>query len=106
MSDRSEKAEVRNPLLTLPAAQGLRALPPMSRLALALLLCELSIDARERAQRSWRQNKAPMAAYWKSVSVYAGHLHRVVRPTRTEIAGQDIAECPRPAAAIPEEIVR
>lgn len=27
-----------------------------------------------------------MAVYWKVVSVYAGHLHRVVRPTKAEMA--------------------
>lgn len=86
MSDRqrSSQAEVRNPLLALPAAQHIKALPPEAQLALAALLRELSLDARERAEKSWRQNKAPMAAYWKAVSVYAGHLHRVARPRAAE----------------------
>ena len=83
--ERSSLAEVRNPLLRLRAAKQLRALPPQARHALALLLLDLSRDARERAQQSWDRNKAPMAAYWKSVSVYAGHLHRVVRPSRAEM---------------------
>jgi hypothetical protein len=83
---RSSRAEVRNPLLNLQAAKQIRALPPPARQELAALLHELSVDARERAQRSWRQNKAPMALYWKTVSVYAGHLHRAVRPTRAETA--------------------
>ncbi|MBY5827407.1 hypothetical protein [Rhizobium leguminosarum] len=86
MSDRhrSSQAEVRNPLLALPAAQHINALPREARQALSSLLRELSLDARERAEKSWRQNKAPMAAYWKAVSVYAGHLHRVARPRAGE----------------------
>lgn len=79
--DRSSAAEIRNPLLRLPAAQRLRALPPESRQVLADLLVELAHDARQRAEQSWARNKAPMAVYWKAVSVYAGHLHRVLRPT-------------------------
>jgi hypothetical protein len=80
VSDRSSKAEIRNLLLTLPAAQEILALPAESRQALAALLSDLASDARFRAERSWRQSKAPMAAYWKSVSVYAGHRNRLVRP--------------------------
>ena len=83
MSDRSSSAKVRNPLLRLPSAQRIHALPPEARRALAALLLELSRDAREQAERSWRQHKAPMAAYWKAVSVYAGHLHRMTRPMKT-----------------------
>lgn len=90
MADRSSQREVRNPLLSLPAAQRLRSLSPESRQALSDLLHELSLDARGRAQRSWHQNKAPMAAYWKAVSVYAGHLHRVIRPTKAERAGMNL----------------
>lgn len=82
MYDRSSSADVRNPLLALPSAQAIIDLPPESRQALACLLRDLARDARERAEHSWRQNKAPMAVYWKAVSVYAGHLCRVSRPLR------------------------
>lgn len=54
-------------------------MPPEIRQELAALLHELSLDARDRAELSWRRNKAPMATYWKAVSVYAGHLRRVLR---------------------------
>lgn len=80
MSNRSSRAEVKNPLLKLGSAEQIRNLPPETRLALAVLLRDLSRDARQRADRSWRQNKAPMAVYWKAVSVYAGHLGRVLLP--------------------------
>lgn len=77
---RASTPAVRNPLLRLPAAQRLAALPPELRLVLADLLHELALDARERAEQSWRRRKAPMAAYWMAVGVYAGHLRRIVRP--------------------------
>jgi hypothetical protein len=32
----------------------------------------------ERAETSWRQRKAPMAAYWKACAVYCGHIRRVI----------------------------
>lgn len=71
-SIRTARADVRNPQLGLRAAEQIRTLPPEARCALAALLHDLSLDSRERAERSWRQNKAPRAAYWKAVSVYAG----------------------------------
>jgi hypothetical protein len=89
--DRSRRAETRNPLINLDAARRIQALPPETRQVLACLLRELSRDARARAERSWRQHKAPMAAYWKAVSVYAGHLNRLVRPTRAEREGRTMA---------------
>lgn len=36
-------------------------------------------DAQERAEKCWKKHKAPMAAYWKAVSVYAGHTARLCR---------------------------
>ena len=77
--DRSTRPEVRNPVLGLKAMTKLQALPAPARAALAELMLEIREDARERAQRSWRLNKAPMAAYWKSVSVYALHIYRALR---------------------------
>ena len=68
-----------NPLEGLPAVERLRALPPESQAALRELLRDLSADARARAEHSWRRHKAPMAAYWKAVAVYAGHTSRLLR---------------------------
>ena len=76
---RAARAEVRNPLLALPAAQRLKALPPEAQAALREILREISTDARGRAELCWRKHKAPMAAYWKAVAVYAGHASRLVR---------------------------
>ncbi len=72
-------AAVRNPLLALQSAERLVGLPDESRQALRALLLDLSADANERAQHCWRKSKAPMAAYWKAVSVYARHAARLAR---------------------------
>lgn len=76
---RDDRREVRNPVLGLPAARSILALPAETRHALAALLMDLKRDAAERAAKSWRTHKAPMAVYWKAVSVYAGHLARVLK---------------------------
>lgn len=76
---RSARRDVRNPLLALPAARTLTALPASQRAALAAVLQELAADAGRRAQDSWRRHKAPMAVYWKACSVYARHIARVLR---------------------------
>ncbi|HEV2747515.1 MAG TPA: hypothetical protein VGW34_09490 [Allosphingosinicella sp.] len=76
---RSERREVRNPILALPAAQAMQGLDPSTRLLLARLLRDLQADAQARAQMCWRKHKAPMACYWKAVAVYTGHLAKVLR---------------------------
>lgn len=76
--DRAALAIVRNPVLALPAARGILAAPPEARGLLAALLRDLAADCRERAAKSWRTHKAPMALYWKCCAVYAGHLARAI----------------------------
>lgn len=76
--DRSARAEVRNPLLLLPAIERIKRLPPPMVAALRQLLIELRADSLARAEKSWRGHKAPMALYWKAVGVYAGHLARAL----------------------------
>lgn len=75
---RSNKAEVRNPVLLLPGLARLRALPEPVREALRGILIDLAADASERAATCWRKHKAPMAAYWKAVAVYARHIARAL----------------------------
>jgi len=77
--DRSARREVRNPVLALPAAQRLLALPESHRTDLADLFGEIAADARARADKAWKTHKAPMALYWKCVAVYAGHIRRLLR---------------------------
>lgn len=78
MAERSNRMEVRNPVLALPATAGLQTLPREAREALRAVLNEIADDAAERAQTCWKRHKAPMAAYWKAVSVYARHTARAI----------------------------
>lgn len=79
LPSRSNKREVRNPVLALRTATRLQQMDPDTKKVLALLFKDLALDARERAAECWRKHKAPMAAYWKAVSVYAGHIAKVLR---------------------------
>lgn len=79
MVDRSNRREVRNPVLALPSVKRLNELTPENRQIVAEILAELVTDARSRAQESWRKNKGPMAAYWKAVGAYAEHFRRVFK---------------------------
>lgn len=74
---RSNRREVRNPVLSLPAFREL-ASSRETRAFLRPLLLDLRRDAAERANKCWKTHKAPMAAYWKAVSVYAGHIARAL----------------------------
>lgn len=67
-----------NPLLKLPAARKIAALPPSpEKLLLVQLLRELRDDANELAEKSWAARKAPMAAYWRACATYCTHFSRV-----------------------------
>lgn len=77
--NRSLRPDVRNPLVNMPAARLIQALPKDARDAVRQLMREISVDANGRAQKCWAKSKAPMAAYWKAVSVYALHASRIAR---------------------------
>lgn len=68
-----------NPLLRLPAAQGLQALGGPERVALARLLMDLRAQANDEAENAWRRRKGPMACYWRAVATYARHIAHVLR---------------------------
>lgn len=80
--NRSARADVRNPILSLPAIAALRDLEPAAQEALRLVLLDLQLDARQRAEKSWRTHKPPLAAYWSAVGVYAGHIARCLNRPR------------------------
>jgi hypothetical protein len=63
-----------NPLMRLPAAKKLMALPPDQRVLIEQLLRELRTDADREAENAWKRRKGPMAAYWRAVSTYARHI--------------------------------
>jgi histone deacetylase complex regulatory component SIN3 len=79
---RSQRREVRNPILNLPAAQELAMLlrehPDLSETFQRLLL-QLSVQADQQAEHSWGSRKPPLAAYWRSLAVYARHIVRAIR---------------------------
>jgi hypothetical protein len=77
---RSSRREVRNPLLALPAAKAIAALPLEQRQLLGQLLRELNVDCEAKAQKAWTTKKGPMAAYWKACAVYAKHAGRLCGP--------------------------
>lgn len=76
---RSSRIDVRNPVMGLPSAALLADLDEPARAALIAILKDIHRDSRVRADKCWATHKAPMAAYWKAVSVYAGHIARAVR---------------------------
>jgi hypothetical protein len=67
---------VHNPLLGLPATQELLdylQTVPGVQARLTTMLIQLGAQADAQADHCWRAHKAPMAAYWKAVAVYARH---------------------------------
>lgn len=80
MSGRSNRAEVRNPVLGLPDAKlALVELTPDERQRLRRVMVAIRDVARLKAEKCWRKHKGPMALYWKAVGAYANHLARVLR---------------------------
>ena len=71
-----------NPVTKLPAARDLAALlqkQPELRDLFVQLLFQLGEQADSLAERSWKQRKAPMAAYWRTCAVYARHIARFIK---------------------------
>lgn len=77
---RGARADVRNPILRLPAAQAVLALPIEARRPLGILLRQLADQANCEADRSRKRNKHMMFAYWKIASVYIKHIARAIDP--------------------------
>jgi len=85
MSARANSLAVRNPVATLPGVRAaLDALPPEARAALATVLLAIRTAAAAKAAEAWKRHKAPMACYWKAVSVYAGHIAKSLKHTTQE----------------------
>ncbi|WP_237751518.1 hypothetical protein [Sphingobium sp. DC-2] len=88
MTRRSSRAEVRNPVLGLPAARLIQAMPADTRALLSVLLLDLAAEACHRSRSSWERRKVFVAAYWATVAVYAGHIARVLGGTRQRSASR------------------
>jgi len=80
---RSARLEVRNPVLALPAAREILALPPEHRTILGILLRELSKQSDDKATTAWGARKGIMAAYWRATSTFSKHLARALDPRTT-----------------------
>ena len=76
---RSTRPDVRNPLLKLPGAADIAALPPEAREALRRLALDASKAWRALGDECWERSKPPMAAYWRAWAVNARHLARLCR---------------------------
>jgi hypothetical protein len=77
---RSNSLIVRNPLMKLASARKLIALleaNPELRDHFRALLKDLRVECNDLAQKSWRKNKGPMAAYWMAARAYVGHCARL-----------------------------
>jgi hypothetical protein len=80
MIARSNRPDVRNPLLGFPGlAECFAGLTPEARSALADALSIFAKEARKKAQFNWVKNKGPVALYWKWAGVNARHLSRLLR---------------------------
>lgn len=76
---RSALAEVRNPVLRLPAARAImEEVPRDTRHLLGTLLRQLATEANAEGERCWRRGKAMMGAYWRVVAVYSKHIAHAI----------------------------
>lgn len=92
---RGARRDVRNPVLALPAAREITALPTEHRRLLGSLLRDLSAQARGKAVEAWDGRKGIMAAYWQAVAVYSKHLAHVIDPRGRKA---DVTSLPQAAA--------
>lgn len=74
MSPRSNRPDVRNPMLAIPEVLDMASLPPEALAALRRALQAVSKACRERGEEAWRRHKPPVAAYWKTNAVNARHI--------------------------------
>ncbi len=92
---RSNRADVRNPILRLPSAAKVMALPEDARRALADVLMDISTDARAVSQSLWENNKPTSAAYWVAKAIDAKHIARVARKGLKRSRARDEVGQPR-----------
>lgn len=74
---RANLPEVRNPILRLPAAQELMALPADQRAVIKRILRDLKAQCRVEEARVYRQRKGPLVQYYMAMGTIMGHLANV-----------------------------
>lgn len=89
---RAARPEVRNPVLALPCAADVAAMPPEARRWLLQFLQEVRNEARDRAAESLRRHKAPLYLYWKVIQVWSGHMAKVLRSAAPAVAAKTSRE--------------
>jgi len=82
-----------NPCLRLGAVKEIFEISRDAQEALSLVLVDLHIDAKKRAENCWKKCKPPLAAYWKGVAVFARHLARVIQIQRALERKRLASEC-------------
>lgn len=75
---RGARIDVRNPVLLLPSARALLALPKDQRQLIGTLFREIATEADKNAERAWKKRKGPMAAYWRATCTYSKHIARAI----------------------------
>lgn len=84
---RSNRPDVRNPMLALPGLARFADFEPAVVEALAVLMTEYETVCRQNAETCWRRHKAPMASYWKIWAVNLRHarvaLRRILKEKRS-----------------------
>ncbi|MBB3641147.1 hypothetical protein [Variovorax atrisoli] len=85
---RSNRADVRNPMLKLPEVRNeFDALPPEARAALVTMLRVVSRLCRENAVHAYKTRKPPMFTYWQGLAVNTRHLALAGRTTAKKTRG-------------------
>ncbi|MCR8956303.1 hypothetical protein M0765_000725 [Variovorax sp. S2] len=85
---RSNRVEVRNPMLKLPEVrEAFEALSPEARAALVAMLRTISRACRESADHAYRKRKPPMYTYWQGLAVNTRHLALAGRATIAKATG-------------------
>jgi hypothetical protein len=77
LANRNSIRARRNPVLALPECDRLAMIPAGERAGLRAALAEIRRDASLLADDAWKSSPQ-MAAHWRCVSVYAGHLASAV----------------------------
>jgi hypothetical protein len=77
---RSARREVRNPVLALPSAPFVQALPVEIRAPLGDCLRQLAREANAEDRAAWQGAGWRDSGYWSTAAVYAQHLARAIAP--------------------------
>lgn len=79
MTDRSNRPDVRNPVLGLPEAiEALQTLDAKQLQALRISLLAIRAHALAKERESYRKRKGPMVSYWMATATYLRHISHAI----------------------------